>query len=397
MHILYIHQYFKTPEESGATRSYWFAKKLISQGHQVTMVTATNKRDIDSCKKNIDGIDVIFVKSFYNQKLSIFQKIKSFTNFMFKSFFAASKVENVDVVFATSTPLTVGATALGLKWFKKKKFVFEVRDLWPEFPIQIGAIKNKCLIKLLQGFERTIYNNAEHIVALSPGMEAGVLSCGIPKEKISMVPNMSKPDLFYPREKSERIIKLLDLDINKLNVIHFGAMGVANGLETILESAKVAQERGCEHIHFYIVGDGATLPHLKELALSLKLNNVTFPGYFNLYDMSEIVNCCDVSLVSFKDIPILYTNSPNKLFDSLSAGKPIVVNSAGWTKDLVEEHKCGYYVNPNNPESLIDVLNSIDIQSDEYDEMCNNSRKISLEIFDKEILCDKLCKIIENV
>ena len=396
MHILYIHQYFKTPEESGATRSYWFAKKLVEEGHQVTMITSTMSLNTRSREELIEGIRVIYLNNKYSQHLSSLQKIWSFSKFFFKSFIKACSIKNVDLVFATSTPLTVGATALAVKWFKRKEYVFEVRDLWPEFPIQIGAVKNKLLIRVLKKLEKTIYINAKHIIALSPGMEDGILACNIDPNKVSMIPNMSKPDLFYPRNKSMRIIEQLNIDEKKLNVIHFGAMGVANGLEYLLDVARLAQEQQCTHIHFYIVGDGATLPKLKKTAEELKLTNVSFPGHYNLFEMSEIVNCCDVSLVSFKDLPILYTNSPNKLFDSLSAGKPIIVNSGGWTKDLVEKYKCGYYVNPNNSQELVDLLRSLDVNSKEYKEMCLNSRKISIDIFDKKILCDKYYKVIST-
>ena len=151
MHILYIHQYFYTPKESAGTRSYWIAKKMIERGHRVTMITSTNNKLHSTPQKlNVDGIDVVYVKNSYSQSFSNIRKIRSFAKFVYKAIKAAVKVENVDVVYATSTPLTVGAIALYLKKIKKINYFFEVRDLWPEFPIQIGAIKNKLLINILK-------------------------------------------------------------------------------------------------------------------------------------------------------------------------------------------------------------------------------------------------------
>lgn len=397
MHILYIHQYFETPQESASTRSYWFAKKLIEEGHKVTMITGTNDNQREAKKVNIDGINVIYVKNNYNQRFNKVRKVYSFTKFIFQSILQAHKIKNVDLVFATSTPLSVGAIALYLYWFKKLNYVFEVRDLWPEFPIQIGAIKNKIVISILKRFEKLIYKNSSHIISLSPGMKDGVLRAGINKNKVSMIPNMSKPDLFYPRPISAKHKELLNLKEESLNVIHFGAMGIANGLEYLIDTAKyLSDNKQSDKICFYVVGDGATLPLLKEKVKELNLTNVKFPGKYNLYDMAEVVNCCDISFVSFKNLPILYTNSPNKLFDSLSAGKLIIVNSAGWTKDMVEQYDCGYYVDPEHPKVFGDLLMNIDKTTRDFQEKSANSRKISIDVYDKKILCAELVTLLES-
>ena len=141
MKIVYIHQYFCTPEEPGGTRSYWFARELVKRGHEVVMVTSTNVAHPEAGRVVIDGIEVEYVKNEYSNYFSPWKKVWSFVKFMRSSIKQASKEKNVDVVYATSTPLTVGIVALWLKWRKKWKYIFEVRDLWPEFPIQVGAIK----------------------------------------------------------------------------------------------------------------------------------------------------------------------------------------------------------------------------------------------------------------
>jgi glycosyltransferase involved in cell wall biosynthesis len=309
----------------------------------------------------------------------------------------ASRQKNVDLVFATSTPLTVGLVALYLKAIKKWRYVFEVRDLWPEFPIQMGAIQNKLVVNLLRQFERRIYRKAEYVITLSPGMMDGVLACGTPTDKVSVIPNMSKPDKFYPRERSVEVMKQHHIDGNKFNVVHFGAMGVANGLEYVIRTAAILQQQGDSSIQFLIVGDGSTLPALQKQADELKLQNVSFFGQFNMAALSELVNCCDVSLVSFKNLPILYTNSPNKLFDSLSAGKPIIVNSAGWTKELVEEHHCGFYVDPESPADFAEKLQYYKGQKELLAEWEGNARKLSIEMFDKSILSSQVANVLENV
>ena len=397
MNILYIHQYFKTPEEPGGTRSYWISQELIKRGHHVTVICATNERHPEATRLTANGIDVIYVKNEYNNYMPAYKKVISFISFIMAAIKAAKKEKDIDLVFATSTPLTVGYVAMRLKKIKHWRYVFEVRDLWPEFPIQIGAIKNKFVIKYLRGLERRIYKNSEFVIALSPGMQDGVVATGMPKEKTAMIPNMSKPDKFFPHEPDSAIVKEFDLDLTKFNVVHFGSMGKANGLEYIIEAAKQLKERGIDDVCFWFMGKGSTEPMCKKLVEKYGLDNVRFLGFHKMSIVSEIVNCSSASITTFKNLPILATNSPNKLFDSLSAGKPIIVNSAGWTKVMVEEGDCGFYVDPENPSELADKILSVKDNEELLQRWGRNARELSLKEYDKDLLTAKVADVLENV
>lgn len=394
MKILYIHQYFLTPLEPGGTRSYWLAQELIKNGHQVTMLTSSVKYTEKVKKITIDGIDVIYIKEEYNQNMGIAQRLKAFVSFMFKATRIGMQLKNIDLVIATSTPLTIGIPALIIKWTRKTPYLFEVRDLWPEVPIQMGALKNPIIRRMAKSLEKTIYKNAEHIIALSPGMQDGVVKY-VPQEKTSMIPNMAKMDEFWPRDKNVDLQSKLGLLSNSFKIIHFGSLGKANGAHTIIESAKLMKD--VPEVEFLFVGGGSTEHELIEEVNKYGLRNVKFLGKFPMRKVSEIVNLSDVSIVSFKDLPILYTNSPNKLFDSLSAGKPIIVNSAGWTKAMVEDYKCGYYVNPNKPHELVDKILFLKEHPEVVIEMGQNSRTLAETVYDKSILCRQFVEVIENV
>jgi glycosyltransferase involved in cell wall biosynthesis len=395
MKLLYIHQYFKTPNEPGGTRSYWIAKKLIEKGHHVTIITSSNKINEKIEIKKIDGIKVIYIKVPYNQKMNVFYRLISFVRFMIKSTIEALKVKNIDLVIATSTPLTIGFPALALKKIKKTPYLFEVRDLWPEVPIQMGALNNKLLVKLAILFEKKIYDNAEHIITLSPGMKDGIIKKNISDSKITVIPNMSKINEFWPREKNESLIKDLGLKLNSFKIIHFGSIGLANGVFSIIESAKLLNND--PEIEIIFIGGGSQEEAMKTKCEEYNLKNVFFLGEFPMKTTSEIVNFCDISIVSFLDLPILYTNSPNKLFDSLSAGKPIIVNSAGWTKDLVENNKCGLYVDPNNPQDFIEKINHLKSNKELLLEMGKKSRDLAINKYDKEILSEKFIEVINSI
>lgn len=393
MKILYIHQYFKTPNEPGGTRSYWIARELVKRGNKVTMIASNSNISSSKVHKTIDGIDVIYVGVSYDQNMSIVDRAKSFFNFAIKSSKEAFRLKNIDIVIATSTPLTIGIPALLLKKFRRIPYVFEVRDLWPEVPIQMGGLKNPLIKKMAINLEKSIYRNAIHVVALSPGMQDGVNKY-IPKSKTTMIPNMSKIEEFWPRPKNVKLLTSLGLHSDTFKIIHFGALGLANGASSIIESAKLLKHD--PSVEFIFLGGGATEKELKNECKLHGLGNVFFLGRYPMKETSEIVNFCDVSIVSFKDLPILYTNSPNKLFDSLSAGKPIIVNSAGWTKTLVEENKCGYYVNPHIPSELVKRIKFLQAHPEVVESMGNNARLLAENVYDKSILCEQFADLIEE-
>ncbi len=396
MNILYLHQYFKTPEEPGGTRSYWIARKLIEVGHKVTIITSENnltgkKKEI----KQIDGITVVYMSIPYSQSMGIMQRMKSFVDFMFRSTWCALKLKNIDLVIATSTPLTIGFPALILKFLKKIPYLFEVRDLWPEVPIQMGGLKNPLLKWMAKQFEKLIYKKSIHIVALSPGMADGVISCGIPPEKITTIPNMAKIEEFWPREKNIDRIRKMGLRVESFKLIHFGALGLANGADYIINAAKILASN--DNLEFLFIGGGSTEDDLKKMCRENNLKNVHFSGKYSMKETSEIVNFCDASVVSFQNLPILYTNSPNKLFDSLSAGKPIIVNSPGWTKELVEKAQCGLYADPSDPVALADAILYLSNNPDTVEAMGKSSRVLAETVFDKAILCEKFADVVHGL
>lgn len=392
MKILYIHQYFKTPDEPGGTRSYWISKKFIEKGHEVIMLTSKNNMNKTQENIHVDGIDVIYLNVNYDQRMSLLKRLISFASFMFRSIKLVFLLrKKYDKVYATSTPLSVGIPAIVAKLFLNKPYIFEIRDLWPEVPIQMGGLKNKLLIKILKKLEKLIYDHSESIVALSPGMFNGVLSTGIDEEKVSMIPNMSKPNEFYPRNKDESIVEEFGISKEQINIIYFGAIGKSNGIIDFLEKFRNVKQN---KFRLIIAGEGSEKLALEKYLIDNEMSNVDIVGNYPMKKISDLVNCCDISLVSFANIPILYTNSPNKLFDSLSAGKPIIVNSAGWTKELVEKYNCGFYYDPTNQKSFDSMIDYIKTNPKKLEYMGRNSRKLSETLYDRELLTDQVSKLL---
>ncbi|GGF22676.1 glycosyltransferase WbuB [Halobacillus andaensis] len=404
MRILYIHQYFKTRGDAGGTRSYEFGRHLVNKGHEVTVLTTDINYDypVEKFSKNakvynIDGMKVIAVKGKYSNYMSYPKRILSFLSFMINSTFISLKEsKKYDVIFATSTPLTVAVPALITKKINKTPYIFEVRDLWPEVPIKVGAIKNKIIIKLLKILETTTYKNAEHIVALSPGMQDGVINTGISKNKTTLVPNCSDIDLFG--KKNAKAVPMLSTLKKKYNLIvtHGGSMGVANGLDYIIKTAKYLKEKGVEDICFVLTGDGKTKPKLESMVNKHRLDNVIFLGKISKENMPNVLEGSDITLTIFKNLPILATNSPNKFFDSLAAARPTIVNSNGWTKDIVEDNQIGFYVNPEKPSELGELLIDLKKEKEMLKEMGRRARQLAEKQYDRKKLAEKVEKILLN-
>jgi len=393
MHILYIHQYFTTPEEGGGTRSYDFARYLVKQGHKVTILTGTELNNALAGVKQkkdeyIEGIHVIYLKTPYSNYMSFKKRLYSFIDFSWRSTLSGIKIKKYDLVFATSTPLTVAIPGIILSFFRRVPMVFEVRDLWPEVPIQMGVIQNPIIIKFLRFFETFTYRRARHIIALSPGMAKSILTTGISKDKVTMIPNYCNLDFFKPGKP--KVNNLEKLVYNNHIIAYSGAVSDANNLELIIDAAETLQKAGSPVI-FVIAGDGKEKPKLEKLVETKKLKNVIFLGKISKYEVVNLYRRTIACIILFKNLPVLSTNSPNKFFDAISTGKPIITNMGGWIGEMVESNKIGFSVENDNPQAIVNAVDKlINMDKKQLEEMGQNARKLAVEKFDSNAMAGKL-------
>lgn len=393
MHILYLHQYFNTPEEGGGTRSYEFARKLVALGHKVTMITSSNR--IDNTRKMIEGINVIYLKVPYSNYMSFKRRLLSFISFGIRAIMTGIRIKDCDLVFATSTPLTIAIPGIALSFIKRIPMIFEVRDLWPEVPIQMGVIKSKLLINILRWFERFTYKYSKHIIALSPGMVKGVIDTGIEEKKVTMIPNFCNTEFFKPGELDDRLLKDLPKEYNPI-ISYAGAISYANKVELIIDTAEKLQKMN-EKVFFVIAGEGKLKPELEKISINKKLKNVIFLGKINKHEVLELYRRSLASLVLFKKLPVLTTNSPNKFFDAISTGKPIITNMGGWIGKLVENYKIGFSLENDNSQAIVEAIEILtNMNKSQLEEMGQNSRKLAVEKFNSDDMTDKLEMIFKR-
>jgi glycosyltransferase involved in cell wall biosynthesis len=392
MKIIYLHQYFLTPEQGGAIRSYHLAKSMVEAGYEVEMITSHNHAHYHYA--NIEGIKVHYLPVYYENNLNFIGRITSFLKFIYRAYEKATEIEDVDYCYATSTPLTIGLIALWLRRLHRIKYDFEVRDLWPEAPIQMGVIKNFFVKKYLFYLEKKIYSKAERIITLSPGIMEAVHK-KVPNKEIHLIPNFSDCDFFHPEEKSPALEEKFTVK-GKFVISYFGALGKANHLEYLLEAAREASKHSLENVHFIVAGKGSELGMIKEKVKKYDLHNINFVGFINKERLHDLLNITDAVYISFANKPILETTSPNKFFDGLAAGKLMISNTKGWMKELIEKNECGFYYNPQNPADFVLKLLPYIHEANLLKKAQTNARKLGETEFCKDRMIEKFLAIINE-
>lgn len=362
MHVLYFHQHFSTPQGSAGTRSFEMAQTLIREGHSVTMVCGSYAQGMTGLSAPfekgrrrgiVDGIDVIEFNLDYGNHMGLLQRLGVFLKFAFGSVGVALR-EPADVVFATTTPLTAGIPGIFARWLRNKPFVFEVRDLWPELPKAMGVITNPIVLWLMSVLEWVSYRSADRLVGLSPGIVEGIAARGVDNARISMVPNGCDLDLFASPAAAWRPNGVRD---DQLLAIFTGTHGNANGLDSVLNAAAVLKERGRDDIRIALVGQGREKAKLIAEVKERRIDNVLFLDPVPKTKLTGLMDGADLGLQVLRNVPAFYFGtSPNKFFDYISAGLPVLNNYPGWLAGLIEENDCGFAVPPDDPATFADAL-----------------------------------------
>jgi glycosyltransferase involved in cell wall biosynthesis len=376
MRILYLHQFFVTRAGAGGTRSYEFARRFVSRGHAVRMLTAGEGR------QEVEGIEVVGVPGGYSDYVSATaitypRRMLAFARFGLAATAAALRGPRPDVIYATSPPLTMALPALAAAARWRAPLVFEVRDLWPEAPIQMGALRNPLIRRAARALERLVLGRATRVIALSPGIQSGVVAAGAPAERVALVPNASDLDLFRPAPLPERF-----------RVSYFGTMGEANDLAPVVGAARLL-----DGVDFVLMGDGKHRARLESSAPP----NVTFTGTAaGKQEVAELAASSSACLTVFKDVPVLATNSPNKLFDTFAAGRAAIVNMDGWMRRLVEDNDAGLYVRAGDARDLADKLAWLRDHPADVERMGRNARALAEREFDRERLAERALAVLEE-
>jgi glycosyltransferase involved in cell wall biosynthesis len=344
--VLIIHQHYNTPSRGGPLRSYYLAQALADFGFQPIVITAHHK---PYAVEKLKGVEVHYLPVPYDNSYTFYKRGFAFLRFVLGAIRLASKFRDAKIVYAISVPLTVGLVAMWIKRRHKIPYVFEVGDLWPDAPVEMGYVRNVVLKKTLYRLESNIYRNASAVVALSPAIKMSI-ERKISGKEIHLIPNMADTDFFRPSEKKPTAERKYDV-VEKFVVSYTGALGAANGLEYFLHCARQSQQ-ALLPVHFILCGEGAMKKMLTRKINQLGLKNMTMLPLQNREGVREILNVSDASFICYDKFPILETGSPNKYFDALAAGKLVMVNFSGWVREEIERQQCGVYCDTQSPDDF---------------------------------------------
>lgn len=349
--VLIIHQYFRTPEEGGALRSYYLANALVKAGIEVSIITTHNSPEVYST--TCEGIAVHYLPVVYNNSFGFFRRVNSFLRFVLSIVREAGRFRDVDCCYAISTPLTTGLAAMWIQWRYNIPFVFEVGDLWPEAPVQMGVVRNPVLKFILYSLERWIYRSARGVVALSEAIQEPIRRL-VPSKPMAVLPNMADITYFRPSGNLLEAKKKYGVE-GRFVIAYIGTLGKANGLDYLLDCLK-ASKLAHQPVHLLLAGEGAEHDRLLQRIQSESLTNVTLLPFQTRDGVRDLLNAADAIFVSFLPLPVLETGSPNKYFDGLAAGKLVVINFGGWVKREIEAHRCGVALDGKDAAAFATML-----------------------------------------
>jgi glycosyltransferase involved in cell wall biosynthesis len=403
MHVLLIHQAFAALDEAGGTRHHEIARYLNSRGYQVTIIASpisylTGKSQEEQPTEDVgqesaDDIKILHAYTYSALHRSFVHRVFSFLSFMISSFFIGVQVRDVDLVWGTSPPIFQSLTAWVLARLKRVPFLLEIRDLWPAFAIAIGVLRQPGLIMASEWLERFLYRNADCVVVNSPGFIDHVQSAGA--IHVELVPNGTDADMFNPQAKGVQFRRANGLG-ERFIALYAGAHGISNDLGIVLSAAKILQEQNSK-ILFVLIGDGKEKPALENQAEDLALDNLIFLPPAPKNEMPEVLAAADACIAILKPIALYATVYPNKVFDYMAAGRPVVLAMEGVIREVVEKAKAGISIPPGNPNALANAIKYLVNHPEERRSLGFKGNEYVKNNFNRIDQADKLGQIIEQM
>jgi len=393
MKILLINQVFVSPEEPGHTRHFEMGQYLKERGHELVIVASdlnyqTGQRTVARrglyAEQIFDGVRVLRSYIYPAIHRSYVWRIIAFFSFMFSSILTALHVRDVDLVLGTTPPIFQAVSAWAVAALRRKPFLLEVRDLWPEFGISMGVLKNPIIIALSRWLEMFLYTRATHILVNSPAYREYMLAKGVAGNKVTYIPYGTDIEMFNPSMDGSSIRREFNLE-DKFVVLYAGALGQANDIDTLLRAAERLKRE--ERIRFVLFGDGKERARLESEAKNKGLANVIFAGTRPKKDMPLIVASADLCLAILQDIPAFRTTYPNKVFDYMAAGRASLIVIDGIARDLIEASRGGDYVSPADDAVLAQKILELSQDPVQVNAMGANAREYLVKNLDRR---DKL-------
>ncbi len=404
MHILFLTHYFPPEVNAPASRTFENAKRWVRAGQQVTVLTCAPNhprgvvypgyRNALWQWETLDGVRVLRVKTYLSPNKGFLGRILSYLSYMVAATLLCSLVRGVDLVVSTSPQFFCGMAGLWVSRLKRRPWVLEIRDLWPESIIAVGAIRDRRVIRLLESLETFLYRRADHLVSVTHSFKEHILGRGVPAHRISVITNGADLDQFQPLPK-ENVVRL-DLGLNgKFLASYIGTHGMAHGLETVLEAARILKER--EDISFLLIGDGAEREALVRKRDALGLKNVIMLPQQPKETMPAFLAASDACMVLLKRQDLFKTVIPSKMFEAMAMERPVILGVEGESRAIIEAARCGVCIEPENAEQLADAVRRMSGDPGLARELGRNGRQWTVDRYSRDHLATKYLEILQSL
>ena len=404
MRILFVSQYFVPEMGAPSVRTYDHCRRWVEAGHDVHVITAFPNHPNGEIYpgysnslwqwEEIDGIKVLRVLTYLTPGAGIFRRSIQYVFFLIASIFGSLATPEADVVIGTSPQFLVALAAWAIAFIRRIPFVFEIRDLWPDSILAVGAIENPVFIGFLRMIERFLFNQATHIVVVTQSFSERLQEEGVPPEKITIVTNSADIEVFSPKSKCEWLRKAYGVD-EKFVISYIGTHGMAHNLETLLEAAW--QLRDEPRFHFFFVGEGAEKKELKRLRSHMRLRNITFVDRQPRERMPCWLATTDLHVVHLKDNPLFRTVIPSKIFESLAMAKPMVLCVDGEARRLVEGLGAGVYSPPGDGPKLAQTIRRLAENPEWLTEMGQCGRLAAVKWYNRDSLSSRYLSLLTEI
>ena len=403
MRILFLTHYFPPEGNAPASRTYENCKRWVKAGHDVDVITCVpNVPDgvvyegYKNCLKQtelVDGIKVTRVWTYIAANKGTSKRIMNYLSYMFSAVFWGIFSKKLDVIIATSPQFFCGWAGVILSKLRRKKFILEIRDIWPESIVAVGAMQNSRMLNILEWLELKMYATADHIVTVGEGYKQRLIEKNVDKEKISVVMNGVDTELFSPMDRDIQLQKKWGLD-GKFVCSYVGTVGMACGLEVVIEAARKLKQMGRENIAFLIVGDGARRDELQKMATEHQLDNIVFTGRQDKDLIPNFLSISDACLVHLKNTELFKTVIPSKIFEAAGMAKPIIIGVAGFATEIVKRANAGICIEPENAEQLAQEVKNLADDSQLCQSLGQAGREYVMKHHNRDSLANEYLDII---
>lgn len=402
-HLLLVHQAFASKDDPGGTRHFEFAKRLVAEGTKFTVVAgdvvyltgerATPRKQLMT-ECTTDGVRILRAYTYASLHSNYVARVISFLSFTVTSVLVGVRAGRPDVVMGTTPNIFQAVSAWVLSIVHQRPFLLEIRDLWPEFAIDIGLLRNPVLIRLARWLENFLYARADYLLVNSPAYRDYLIAKGIETKRISFVPNGVDPFMFDPQQRGEDVRRKYGVQ-NKFAVTYAGAIGMANDIDVLVKAAVLIRDRA--DIHLLIVGDGKERRRLEAEVKALGLSNITFTGPIPKSRMPEILAASDACVAILRNIKMFTTTYPNKVFDYMAAGRPTVLAIDGVIREVVEAADGGIFVEPGNPTQLVSAIARLADDPSKARKMGDSARSYVVQHFDRNEHAREFMNLVRRI